>query len=125
MFLCFVTNHSAQSRRLELLELLLTFFQAFLLAKDFQDFPAYPPEAVEVRNTFIHVASPGAQNETCSERPVLSCPASQIGFLNDIFNEDPDHPDRASAIPAQPEETELNDMATCSKLLKHSFPLTF
>ena len=49
---------------------------------------AYPPEAVQVRNTFIHVASPNAPED--SNRPaVVSCPASHIGcMLESLFEED-------------------------------------
>lgn len=56
------------------------------IESEYPDFPAYPPEAVEVRNTFIHVASPAV--EDADRRPVLSCPASHIGWLHDIFEED-------------------------------------
>jgi len=62
------------------------------------DYPAYPPEAVEVRNTFIHVASPGPEEDGPS-RPVLSCPASHIGWLHDIFEEDVPLPPKKKETP--------------------------
>ena len=45
-----------------------------------KDQSLYPPEAVQVRNTFIHVASPLSE-DVLSSRPAVSCPASQIGLL--------------------------------------------
>ena len=39
----------------------------------------YPPEAVQVRNTFIHVASPAAPQG--AYRAALSCPASHVGMI--------------------------------------------
>ena len=39
----------------------------------------YPPEAVQIRNTFIHIASPAAPDD--AYRPALSCPASQVGLI--------------------------------------------
>ena len=39
----------------------------------------YPPEAVQIRNTFIHIASPAAPE--CAYRAALSCPASHVGLI--------------------------------------------
>eukprot|EP00438_Fugacium_kawagutii_P022006 Skav217034 [mRNA] locus=scaffold1803:403432:406011:- [translate_table: standard] len=61
------------------------------------DSSAYPPETVEVRNTFIHVASPTED----SDRPVLSCPASKIGWIAELLNDDQDKKE-PPAPPAQP-----------------------
>lgn len=68
-----------------------------------QDFPAYPPEAVEVRNTFIHVASPSAEAD---DRPVLSCPASKIGWIEhgQIEQGRPSSPSPASLSPVQKQD---------------------
>ena len=68
-----------------------------------QDFPAYPPEAVEVRNTFIHVASPSAE---AADRPVLSCPASKIGWIEhgQIEQGWPSSPSPASLSPVQKQD---------------------
>ncbi|CAE7556394.1 unnamed protein product [Symbiodinium natans] len=68
--------------------------------EEYPDFPAYPPEAVEVRNTFIHVASPGV--EEVDRRPALSCPASHIGWLHDIFEEDTPLPPAKKETPRAP-----------------------
>mmetsp|Transcript_19965 Transcript_19965/g.41749 ORF Transcript_19965/g.41749 Transcript_19965/m.41749 type:complete len:320 (+) Transcript_19965:39-998(+) len=63
------------------------------------DFPAYPPEAVEVRNTFIHVASPAAED---ADRPVLSCPASKIGWIEDLLEDQKNRPPTPPAPPTHP-----------------------
>ena len=39
----------------------------------------YPPEAVQIRNTFIHIASPAAPE--CAYRAALSCPAAHVGLI--------------------------------------------
>ena len=39
----------------------------------------YPPEAVQIRNTFIHIASPAAPESAC--RAAVSCPASHVGLI--------------------------------------------
>mmetsp|Transcript_23544 Transcript_23544/g.44437 ORF Transcript_23544/g.44437 Transcript_23544/m.44437 type:complete len:238 (-) Transcript_23544:358-1071(-) len=59
-------------------------------AQDAADAHAYPPEAVQVRNTFIHVASPGHDLQQVA-KPVLSCPASHVGWIQRLF-EDEDEP---------------------------------
>ena len=64
-----------------------------------EDFPAYPPEAVEVRNTFIHVASPTAED---ADRPVLSCPASKIGWIEDLLEDQKNRPPTPPAPPTHP-----------------------
>ena len=51
-----------------------------------EDMNLYPPEAVQVRNTFIHVASPLSE-DVLSSRPAVSCPASQIGVLHKAFQD--------------------------------------
>ena len=45
---------------------------------------AYPPDVVQVRNTFIHVSNGAEEGEGVH---VMSCPASQIGFLEKLFEE--------------------------------------
>jgi len=59
---------------------------------------AYPPEAVQVRNTFIHVASPSAPED--ANRPaVVSCPASHIGcMLESLFEEEDEEPPRSKPV---------------------------
>ena len=48
---------------------------------------SYPPEAVQVRNTFIHVASPSAPGEPeCPPIPV-SCPAADIGWIHKLWED--------------------------------------
>mmetsp|Transcript_69404 Transcript_69404/g.162536 ORF Transcript_69404/g.162536 Transcript_69404/m.162536 type:complete len:197 (-) Transcript_69404:19-609(-) len=44
------------------------------------DLLSYPPDCIEVRNTFIHVNSP-AQTDEIFGRPTLSCPARSIGRM--------------------------------------------
>ena len=64
-----------------------------------EDYPAYPAEAVEVRNTFIHVASPNAED---ADRPPLSCPASKIGWIEDLLEDRPPPPPAHPPPPAPP-----------------------
>ena len=45
----------------------------------------YPPEAVQVRNTFIHVASPAAPEG--AYRAALTCPASHVGMIQQTMKE--------------------------------------
>lgn len=45
---------------------------------------AYPAEAVHVRNTFIHIASPAASQNRAS----LTCPSKYIGRLHDTFRQE-------------------------------------
>ena len=45
----------------------------------------YPPEAVQVRNTFIHVASPAAPDD--AYRAALTCPASRVGMIHRTFQD--------------------------------------
>ena len=45
----------------------------------------YPPEAVQVRNTFIHVASPAAPEG--AYRAALTCPASHVGLIQRTMKE--------------------------------------
>ena len=45
----------------------------------------YPPEAVQIRNTFIHIASPAARESTC--RAALSCPASHVGLIQQTMQD--------------------------------------
>ena len=45
----------------------------------------YPPEAVQIRNTFIHIASPAAPESTC--RAALSCPASHVGLIQQTMKD--------------------------------------
>ena len=47
-----------------------------------EDLNSYPPEAVQVRNTFIHVSSPGHLPPSMS-----SCPARQVGKLRDLWQD--------------------------------------
>lgn len=58
---------------------------------------AYPSEAVCVRNTFIHVASPIAENVT-KGRSALSCPSSHIGRIQDSFKADVGVSNEVSAV---------------------------
>ncbi|CAJ1431097.1 unnamed protein product [Effrenium voratum] len=58
---------------------------AITIPEEVPDHNLYPPEAVQVRNTFIHVASPIAPDDVLSSRPAVSCPASQIGTLHKSF----------------------------------------
>ncbi|OLQ03117.1 hypothetical protein AK812_SmicGene13946 [Symbiodinium microadriaticum] len=51
------------------------------------DAEIYPPEAVQVRNTFIHVATPENGVEDASKH-VFSCPASHIGWIEKLFEDD-------------------------------------
>jgi len=76
---------------------------------------SYPPEAVQVRNTFIHVASPSAPGEPeCPPIPV-SCPAADIGWIHKLWEED-DEPrskpviclEDALALPGTPEPYHSN-----------------
>ncbi|CAE7226560.1 unnamed protein product [Symbiodinium natans] len=55
------------------------------IPEDAQD--AYPPESVQIRNTFIHVATPNHEVEDASKH-VFSCPASTIGWIQKLFEED-------------------------------------
>eukprot|EP00930_Biecheleria_cincta_P048293 TRINITY_DN33638_c0_g1_i1.p1 TRINITY_DN33638_c0_g1~~TRINITY_DN33638_c0_g1_i1.p1 ORF type:complete len:364 (+),score=52.08 TRINITY_DN33638_c0_g1_i1:93-1184(+) len=62
---------------------------------------AYPSEAVHVRNTFIHVASPMADNAT-NGRMAFSCPSSHIGRIRESFKADDGISDEVSAsVPKQ------------------------
>ncbi|CAE7642041.1 RE2 [Symbiodinium sp. CCMP2456] len=49
------------------------------------DLHTYPAEAVQVRNTFIHVAAEAGAE---SDRLALSCPSSQVGKIHDLFTEE-------------------------------------
>ena len=49
-----------------------------------QDEHVYPPEAVQVRNTFIHVATPDHGLDDASKH-VYSCPASHMGWPEPIL----------------------------------------
>ena len=53
-----------------------------------EDSTAYPPEVVEVRNTFIHVAS-----QEAVERPISSCP-SRIGWASSCLDDEAQEPCR-------------------------------
>eukprot|EP00438_Fugacium_kawagutii_P025386 Skav207374 [mRNA] locus=scaffold2496:15726:25682:+ [translate_table: standard] len=44
---------------------------------------SYPPEAVQVRNTFIHVSSPGQPAPT-----MVSCPARQVGKIRELWQDE-------------------------------------
>jgi len=59
---------------------------AITVPEEEPDMNLYPPEAVQVRNTFIHVASPLSE-DVLSSRPAVSCPASQIGVLHKAFQD--------------------------------------
>lgn len=55
----------------------------------------YPSDAVHVRNTFIHVASPVADSIT-NGRLAVSCPSSNIGRIRESFKADDRISDEAS-----------------------------
>ncbi|CAE7714274.1 unnamed protein product [Symbiodinium sp. CCMP2592] len=65
------------------------------IPQDAADEHAYPPEAVQVRNTFIHVASPGQGATEEIAKNALSCPASHVGWIQKLFTED----DEACQVP--------------------------
>ncbi|CAJ1432130.1 unnamed protein product [Effrenium voratum] len=50
------------------------------------DLQSYPPESVQVRNTFIHVASEGLTGGNASG--LASCPARSIGQLRDLWKDE-------------------------------------
>ncbi|CAE7660328.1 unnamed protein product, partial [Symbiodinium pilosum] len=56
-----------------------------------QDEHVYPPEAVQVRNTFIHVATPDHGLDDASKH-VYSCPASHMGWITKLFEDEDDLP---------------------------------
>ncbi|CAE7509498.1 unnamed protein product [Symbiodinium natans] len=58
------------------------------IPQDPADAHAYPPEAVQVRNTFIHVASPGQGAEEEIVKNAVSCPASHVGWIQKLFTEE-------------------------------------
>ncbi|CAL1164708.1 unnamed protein product [Cladocopium goreaui] len=59
---------------------------AITVPEEEPDLNLYPPEAVQVRNTFIHVASPLSE-DVWNSRAAVSCPASQIGVLHKAFQD--------------------------------------
>lgn len=48
-----------------------------------EDLTSYPPEAVQVRNTFIHVTSPGQLGPA-----MVSCPARQVGKFRELWQDE-------------------------------------
>lgn len=48
-----------------------------------EDLTSYPPEAVQVRNTFIHVSSPGQLVPA-----MASCPARQVGKIRELWQDE-------------------------------------
>eukprot|EP00434_Breviolum_minutum_P012226 symbB.v1.2.010781.t1/scaffold707.1/size170859/2 len=68
-----------------------------------EDLTSYPPEAVQVRNTFIHVTSPGQLAGTSAKPPpdqlftsecltqgpaMVSCPARQVGKFRELWQDE-------------------------------------
>ncbi|OLQ14196.1 hypothetical protein AK812_SmicGene1688 [Symbiodinium microadriaticum] len=68
------------------------------IPQDAADEHAYPPEAVQVRNTFIHVASPGQGATEEIAKNALSCPASHVGWIQKLFTEDDEVPKAAKPV---------------------------
>eukprot|EP00435_Cladocopium_sp_Y103_P066263 s145_g28.t1 len=76
---------------------------------------SYPPEAIQVQNTFINIVSPRPETQP------LSCPASRIGCLKALFGED-DSP-KASPLVKEVKETEDKAMLTLPLPILASKPL--